>query len=145
MQFYPHESIRSVLKKNKGASITLLTGGASDLSCIGRCCQVWRSRTNYAIPNEVYEYQIPRQEYHKKIAVFDAKHTVIGSYNLGRKSSLYDHEMICVIKDERVAQAFKEVIDEDKGRAKEVRSSILKHPMWHMILGNLLRPFEQFV
>jgi len=147
MQFYPHEKIRKALeqKKQTGVPITLLTGGASDTSCIGRCLQVWRSRVQYHLPDSVYEYQVPKQIFHKKIAVFDTRHTVIGSYNLGRKSSLYDHEMICVIKDERVTTAFQEVLIEDKKRSREVRSSILQHHGWHRLFGSLLRPLEQFV
>lgn len=147
MQFYPNERIRKALeqKQQEGVPITLLTGGASDKSCIGRCLQVWRSRVQYHIPKDVYEYQVPKQMFHKKIAVFDTRHTIIGSYNLGRKSSLYDHEMICVIKDERVTGVFQEVLAEDKKRSREMRPSILKNHMWHRLFGGLLRPLEQFV
>ena len=146
MQFYPHREIRSALleKKQTHVPITLVTGGTPKDSCVGGRCQVWRSRVRYDIPDEVYEYQAPHL-YHKKIALFDSKHTVIGSYNLGRKSSLYDHEMICVLKDERVTALFKDILEEDKKRSFEVRSTILKHHLWHRFFGGLLRVFEQFI
>lgn len=147
MQFYPHRDIRSAIsqKKQEHVPITLVTGGTADTSCFGGRCQVWRSRVRYDLPDEVYEYQAPHQLYHKKIALFDSQHTVIGSYNLGRKSSLYDHEMICVLKDERITGLFKDIIEEDKRRSFEVRSNILKHHLGHRLLGGLLRIFEQFI
>ena len=145
LEFWPHKTIREALKNKKAIPIRLHLGGTADKSSSGRCMQIYRSRVYYEIPTKVYEYQVKKQMYHKKIAVFDDTHTIIGSYNLGKKSALYDQEMICVVKDKRVAQAVKEVLTEDEKRSREVRGKILEHHTRHKILGAFIKWFEEFV
>ena len=147
LQFYPHQEILDALKQKKkeGVPIILVTPGVKDKSCFGRCVQVWISRSNYDIPSEVYEYQVTKQLFHKKIGVFDSKYTVIGSYNLGRKSSLYDHELICVIKDAAVSARVKKILDTDMHSCSlEVRGLVLKYCIWNKIFAGLLSPFKRF-
>lgn len=145
MQFYPHETIQQALlhKKEEKVPVTLVTGGT--MSALGCLTQVMASRVHYDLSTKVYEYQVPGQLLHKKMALFDDRHALIGSYNLGKKSSLYDHEMVCVIKDERIHDRFAKIVEEDISRSREVSKGSLSPSFVERIVGAIVSPFKSFI
>lgn len=116
--FNPDPRIKKSLqdKKRKGVQITghfnALADHYSNLS-ISHNLFVLPNRVNYYLLNNVYEYDIHRQLYHKKVAIFDDLYTVIGSYNLGIKSAYCDNEIVCVIKDPRVNELMRGSLESD--------------------------------
>ena len=150
MQFNPHKILQTALAKKRSSShcpdIRLITNGMKDKSCLGRCCCVLTSRANYPYVDTAYEYQVPKTQYHKKVAVFDGIHTIIGSANIGPKSSGYDYEMIFDIKDKRVAAAMQEVLQEDIKQSKKIsRSEIMRNRWCTWIPSSLVSVTTQFV
>lgn len=150
MQFNPHKRLQAALAKKRSSShcpdIRLITNGMKDKSCLGRCFCVLTSRANYPYVDTAYEYQVPKMDYHKKVAVFDGIHTIIGSANIGPKSSGYDYEMIFDIKDKRVADAMQKVLQEDIEKSKEIsRAEIMRNQQLAWIPASLLSVTTQFV
>lgn len=72
----------------------------------------------------VYEYQVPKVALHKKIMVVDKRFLVIGSYNLGKRSHLYDYEGILVVDSEDIAAHALEVLEEDKKFSEKISSQM---------------------
>ena len=150
MQFNPAKTIVDALKNTRKNSrkinIQVLTNGVNGKTCLGRRVQVMVSRRRYCLADTVCEYQRPKTIFHKKVAVFDGSHTVIGSYNLGKKSSGYDTEMVCVIKDKAVARSFEKVLREDVKQSKTlIRKEILRRKFGDTVLGSLVSFTERFL
>lgn len=144
MFFFPDRRILQTLKKKRGsAHITLITGKTYDRKNCTFSQAGWRSRLQYAIPHHTFEYSHkPGQLFHKKVALFDTSHAIIGSYNLGKKSAFFDHEIICVIKDPRVVSRFQTLFEEDRQRSQEIVNQggplVLRH-----LLGAIAKLPEQ--
>jgi cardiolipin synthase len=54
---------------------------------------------------------------HSKIAVFDRRQTIIGSFNLDRRSLFHNLEAVAFVESEEIAAAASAVIDADAARA----------------------------
>ncbi|MEG0036664.1 MAG: phosphatidylserine/phosphatidylglycerophosphate/cardiolipin synthase family protein [Victivallaceae bacterium] len=68
----------------------------------------------------IYEYHVDRVEYHKKILVVDRKSIIIGSYNLGRRSHLYDYEVVFKAESSKLANFLIKIMEEDIALSKKV-------------------------
>jgi phosphatidylserine/phosphatidylglycerophosphate/cardiolipin synthase-like enzyme len=149
-QFNPIATIIQALIKKRTSparpSIRLISNGTIGKSHATTCSSVLTSRANYKYVDTAYEFSTPKTQYHKKVALFDDLHTIIGSANLGPKSLRFDREMICDIKDERVASAMRQVLQEDVKRAMPVtRKVILKRKLWDNVVSSLLSFTANFV
>jgi phosphatidylserine/phosphatidylglycerophosphate/cardiolipin synthase-like enzyme len=149
MQFNPDSKIKNALRKKQASDrpihTILITNGMKEKSCLGKCFTVITSRGNYKYIDAPYEYQVSKTQYHKKVAVFDTNHMIIGSANIGPKSAGYDREIICDIKDERVTAAMKEILDQDlKSSAPIQRESTLSRLLTE-IAASLFSPSRHFV
>lgn len=118
----PSKKIRRALKAAAVPKrVAHLNGIGSNFS-IGRLSQTHSGRGNYHLVDKIYEYKGHRQVYHKKVATFDDSHMIIGSFNLGRKSAKYDHEIAFVIKNKEVTQLARARLKKDKLHSKKVAS-----------------------
>lgn len=75
---------------------------------------------------KIYEYRVPDTMFHKKIMVIDRNITVVGSYNLGKRSDLGDFEAILVIESPKVAEAMLKVHERDKTFSEEITPATAK-------------------
>lgn len=126
---------------NRGVSFELHSNGINDNSPKYNGLFVWANRINYPAifygkefrfweiqsskkapvrNTRVFEYHVKDILYHKKVMVIDNHITVIGSYNLGTKSDISDHEMVLVIDSKEVAQDVLKVIRRDQSLSLEV-------------------------
>lgn len=55
---------------------------------------------------------------HSKIAVFDGARTIIGSFNLDRRSLFHNLEVVALVEGEEVARAATAALDADAARAE---------------------------
>lgn len=122
----PTKKIRRALKKAVALNPDLkrvahLNGIGSNFS-IGRLSQTHSGRGNYHLVDKIYEYRGHRQVYHKKVATFDDTHMIIGSFNLGKKSAKYDHEVAFVIKNKEVTELARARLKKDKNHSKKINS-----------------------
>jgi len=93
----PTKPIREALKGQRGRVVVIgYTGHTFPLSFASWAC--------YNLFDKIFEHHSLGIMYHRKIDTFDGKLVVVGSYNLGAKSGDCDDEIICTMKDERVAQ-----------------------------------------
>lgn len=89
----------------------------------------------------IYEYSVPGTLYHKKMIQVDDK-TIIGSYNLGRKSDAIDYEWILTVKSKEISQQVKEQLHEDKKLSNRVRKLDMLH-YYFSYLYNIYSLLEQ--
>lgn len=83
------------------------------------------NRSNYHLFNKVNEYVKKETLYHKKVATFDSRYAIVGSYNLGIKSALCDDEIACVIEDEEIVKDIDEGLGVDAKVSKKYESTRL--------------------
>lgn len=120
----PSKKIRRALKNAAALNPDLkrvahLNGIGSNFS-IGRLSQTHSGRGNYHLVDKIYEYRGHHQVYHKKVATFDDSHMIIGSFNLGKKSAKYDHEVAFVIKNKEVTELGRARLKKDKTHSKKI-------------------------
>ncbi|KPK32826.1 MAG: hypothetical protein AMS24_03065 [Chlamydiae bacterium SM23_39] len=125
--FNPDEIIKKELQNKNKESIKIAGhfNSAGNNSSLSHWIYVLPNRTNYSLLTNAYEYDQPNQLYHKKVATFDKKYTIIGSYNLGQKSASCDDEIILEIKNADVAKQVNEGLKEDVNHSKEIKESKL--------------------
>lgn len=134
------DAIKSVRKKGKVKVIGQFNGNAL------KQILVYPSRPNYNVLDRIFEYRKDDTLYHSKIQVIDNQKVIVGSYNLGKKSAYFDHEVAVVIDDERVAAKVNEALDEDLKKSKEFKK---QHPLIQkitsipgMLLGQIFYNFS---
>lgn len=125
LMFRPTKKVRNALKRATARRIAHLNGINPD-SLIGTKTHTHGGRRYYSLLDTVYEYQGRNQTYHKKVAVFDNTHMIIGSFNLGKKSAKFDHELCFVLKNSEMATQCKKALRQDKKTAKKIGSSSCK-------------------
>jgi cardiolipin synthase len=114
------ESIKITRKMRKVKVIGQFNGNVS------KGMVVYPSRVNYGLLDYAYEYKNGGTMLHHKIQVIDDKKVIIGSYNLGNKSAYFDHEIVVIIDDERVAAKINEALDADLTKSQEYKK---RHPI----------------
>ncbi len=133
-KFNPTSPIKDALQKAKAAhpdmKITAQLNGMSDSFSLGRYYLTHSNRAFYYLVDKVYEYTGAHQLYHKKVALFDKSHLMIGSFNFNKKSAKYDHEAMFVVKSKDLIAACQKSLKEDKARSVKVNSS-------HSICSNI--------
>ena len=145
----PIPSIYMALKqarKKKSLQIIGYTSGDKYLPIRLKIPTTMRARGNYTYFDKVHEYDVESQWYHKKTALFDNTHFICGSYNLGKKSCANDHEIVVVIKDERIAELYKKTLQLDKKRSTAYTSSLIQaNHFWNSLVSRvtsfLVEPF----
>lgn len=138
MFFMPVSSLYDALIKasKEGKIIQIITNG--DREGAPRFCELfsWANRMHYlplfcgrssfsfwqkseaqktiSPTISIYEYAVSDVFYHKKVMVIDRQIVLIGSYNLGRKSDLYDYELIVKIDSKEAAELVLKILERDK-------------------------------
>jgi phosphatidylserine/phosphatidylglycerophosphate/cardiolipin synthase-like enzyme len=116
---------------NRGVNITMTTNGVRPTSPMLTKLFGWGTRLNYyplltgveltgpdyffanEIPQnqvQIYEYDVERVLYHKKVMVVDGTTVLIGSYNLGKRSDLGDFELALTLESPAAAQKVLQVL-----------------------------------
>lgn len=91
----------------------------------------------------VYEYNVDYTLFHKKVMVVDRQISMIGSYNLGKKSENSDFEVEVVIDSAGVAAKILDVLENDKLSANKI--TVKQAIDWHFsFFYNLVKAFESF-
>ncbi len=130
LMFNPGKAIVRSLKKVKRVTPEVnLVGhfnGKGPNSSLIHYVHVWPSRPNYRLLDTVYESQVKKQHYHKKVMTVDEQLAFVGSYNFGQKSSLCDYEVGCVIKSETIAKCIDDALKTDKENSKKINAG----PKW---------------
>jgi len=85
--------------------------------------------------DRVYEFSKKSVGKHKKVAVFDNRIGVIGSYNFGVKSHECDYEMAFVFVSSEVADDILEGIEEDKKDSKVIQTEKYRPSLIDKTLG----------
>lgn len=137
LAFYLPEKIRSSLKASKALKVGYFEGVGErtlSMSYISKLGIHTQNRKDYDCLDLVYEWVDPLSLYHRKVMVIDEKHTIIGSYNLGVKSSMYDYECALVIEDSpEVANDFLSHITVDSSNVQQKQKKV-KHSQLPSIL-----------
>lgn len=116
LAFYPMAKVKTALEENKSAyKVGFFEGGgpftvsATYISKRGIHVQ---NRKDYHYLDEVYEWKHPLSLYHRKVMVIDGTHSIVGSFNLGKKSAIHDYECALVIEDSKevAEELLKEII-----------------------------------
>ncbi len=117
--FNPDEKIKRALKEKKKGDAKIIgyfNGGQKNPTLVQNVYTV-PSRYNYSLVDRVHEYEVQDQLYHKKVASFDGKYVMIGSYNMGQKSAHWDDEIMMQIRNCKVAGQVDTMLDEDAKRS----------------------------
>ncbi len=92
---------------------------------------------------KIYEFNVDYTLFHKKVMVVDNRYSMIGSYNLGKKSENSDFEVEVVIDSIEVADKILEVLENDKKLADTV--TVNQAIDWHFsFFYNMMKAFESF-
>lgn len=131
--------------------VTVITNGNREgETSIGKRALGAANRRNYSRlakdGSAFYEYDIPAEVYHKKVAIIDAKITIIGSMNISSKSVACDDESILVMDSKEVAQAMKEILVQDIARSAEVRREEIEtyQKGWNWLIGQAASWMNQY-
>lgn len=147
--FNPPKPVLRALKSAKldqNKTVTAYVNDTGKLSCKNFITYGIVSRPHYGIVDKVYEYNVPDQVFHKKVATFDDSHTIIGSYNFNTKSHKHDHEVAFVIKDPRVTALCKEVLAEDQARSVEfTQNQVEQQHVIAKVFSSLFTPLIEIV
>lgn len=165
MMFFPVDEIydQFIHAAHRGVSISLITNGTRSNSLKTTYFYAVMSRFRYAplllgrtfkfyqkskaknspVKNvNVYEYKRENVLYHKKVMVVDKRYTVIGSYNLGKKSEWGDYELTLVIDSPPVAQKCIEILAQDLLESVEITPK--QAVDWHFnLLTYVTQKFER--
>lgn len=108
--------------------------------CYGERPALWKKHIFNQQPNiafSVSEFSVPDTELHKKCMIIDNSIFVIGSYNFGKKSDLFDYESIVIIRCPQVAEQADRVFQKDLTLSQPVDSNrILQwyfNPVHHFV------------
>lgn len=130
-EFNPSSEVREALQKAKNPQkrkkVVFLATGLPHLGLVSRTLLVLINRGAYSLADKVYEYQEPDAWIHKKVGTFDDTHMMIGSYNLGKKSAQFDHEVAFVIKDSRVTSLCKKNLKNDKLSSTKIKRAEIEN------------------
>ncbi len=107
-------AIKDRRKLQPNVEIDGYTNGKTPLPFHLQCINTFRSSGKYPLFDTIYEYNRKDLWYHKKTALFDDTHAIFTSYNHGKKSEQYDHEIAFVVKNKRIANIFKIILSDDK-------------------------------
>jgi phosphatidylserine/phosphatidylglycerophosphate/cardiolipin synthase-like enzyme len=142
----PDEALVNALMSavNRGIEMQIVTNGSWEGSPNFGCLIAWANRLNYVpclygrtfhfwqkgmiadtplLNTRIFEYQVGDTFLHKKVMVVDKRYTMVGSYNLGKRSNRGDYEMNLLIDSEEVASDFLKVIERDKTFSSEVKTA----------------------
>lgn len=162
MYFIPQEEVMQKLHAacfDRGVRTEVITNGCTEYSPNFTTVYAWGNRMNYFFlsygerpslwnkkvfmtrePNpsfSVSEYFVPDTQLHKKCMIVDDRIFVIGSYNFGKKSDLFDYESIMVIDSPEVAKRANAVFNKDLSLSKPVSHQDIYdwyfHPIHHVI------------
>lgn len=143
--FNPSKPIRKALQKavRRGVNVTMITSGifkdgpkgnkliakANDARYLplmaGKKVR-WFHRLSKLRPSpqhgkvQIFEYQVPQTQYHKKIMTIENRVAMIGSYNLTTKSDQADYEMQLVIGNPAAVQKINDVLQSDINLCRQV-------------------------
>ncbi len=153
MHMHPHTSVREELENalDRGVSARIVTNGNSQpgWSPVPRAFGFFNR--SYYLPwltfgrsTQIYEFSRDNTLYHKKVMIVDGRYSLIGSYNLGKKSHYGDYEVVLDIDSTEVASQFLEVMDKDIAsscRCSEADARAWHYSWWYRALNALQRFF----
>lgn len=128
---------------SRGVHITLITTAADSKTTLASHFYAWANRVNYLAlmtgksyfdteedaklfisdTVRIFEYNVSRTTYHKKVGIIDGKILLIGSYNLSQKSHNGDDELLLTIESPDACNQTQQVLDEDINRSQKISPS----------------------
>ncbi|WP_201456797.1 phosphatidylserine/phosphatidylglycerophosphate/cardiolipin synthase family protein [Chlamydia sp. 17-3921] len=162
MYFVPKkEIVQSFIDavESRSVSLEVVTNGCHELSPSMTGAYAWGNRMNYfavsfgnysslwkkpfwigkkAYPKvSFYEFAVRETQLHKKCMIIDESTFVIGSYNFGMKSDVFDYESIVVIHSPEVVEKAQKVFKKDKKLSRKISEedifSWYFHPVHHVV------------
>lgn len=161
MYFIPKDEIMESLQAacfQKKIPTEIITNGCTENSPALTSVYAWGNRMNYFFlcygerpalwkkyiflkpPNTafaVHEFSVPDTELHKKCMIIDSNIFVIGSYNFGKKSDLFDYESIVIIRSPEIAERANQVFQKDLTLSQPVHSNEILQwyfdPIYHFV------------
>lgn len=142
--FNPMGAIKRALESKKalGVHISGCFNGITPHTSLLHYLLVLPARANYCLLNTAYEYQMRSQMYHKKVATFDGRYTLIGSYNWDFRSDACDDEILLVVDSEQVTRCVDSGLDTDAQRS--VRKTEADISSTHRVMGRNLGAITRF-
>lgn len=135
----------------RNVCVTVITNGNRyGESSIGKRALGAANRCNYPRLSKngaiFYEYDIPAEVYHKKVAVIDKEMTVIGSMNISTKSVACDDESMLVIDSKEVAQTMEKILAEDIAHSAKVPGEEIDtyQKGWNWFIGAVVSWMNQY-
>ncbi|MBF5050898.1 Uncharacterized protein CLAVI_000520 [Candidatus Clavichlamydia salmonicola] len=159
--FMPNKELLNAFKEalNRGVSIELITNGINDRSpdltkmfawgsryCFpdlfwGRSISFWDQNKIDSFPIKdvgIYEYYVKEVELHKKVMIVDDQHVILGSYNIGYKSSAVDYEAVILVKDHpQIAADAIAIFNKDRSLSKKITIKETKQWFFNIKLNAL--------
>ena len=131
--FSPQEEIRSALiaAARRGVSVTLLVNSYKTLDFKWRYI-IARSYYDDLLTNGIAIYEIQTRMLHSKIAVFDGVYSIVGTYNLDRRSYAIDSEGVVSIDSPEFATKVCEWFERGLTEARLVNTD------WKFPIKNIL-------
>lgn len=161
MYFIPKDEIMDSLQLacfQRKIPTEIITNGCADNSPALTSVYAWGNRMNYFFlcygerpslwkkyifrkqPNAAFtvsEFSVPDTELHKKCMIIDDSIFVIGSYNFGKKSDLFDYESIVIIRCPQVAARANQVFQKDLALSQPIDSNEILQwyfdPFYHFV------------
>lgn len=149
--FCPPKSIAKALEKaavlNPKLKRIAHLNGMDDTFSWARFALTHCGRQSYHLVDKVYEYTATHRMYHKKVATFDDTHMIIGSFNLGKKSADYDHEIAFVLKGKEITDLCRSRLKEDKKLAERYvpETNVFKSFFTNTVSYVVARAIENFI
>ena len=149
MYLHPHKSIQRELETTleRGLSLRIVTSGNSrnSFSPVPRAFGFF-NRSYFAPLSraQIYEFAQDNVLYHKKVLIVDQRFSLIGSYNLGKKSHYGDYELVVDIDSPKVAKQFLDVMEADINYSDlccESQATCWYESLWYQIVNGFQRLF----
>lgn len=116
LRFNPSRRLKKAIKNSKAHKTAILNGDEGN-----KIHKVYTlsARPNYHLVNEVHEYHA-KTLMHSKLGVFGRKIVIIGSFNLGTKSSKFDCEAVVRVVSPEIAEKAIQGLENDRVFSKKV-------------------------
>ena len=141
--FIPDRKMMAALREaaQRGVEVSLLLNAKSDHPWLVHATRAFYEKLLTA-GVRIFEWQ--RCVLHTKTAVVDGVWGTIGSFNLERRSLLFNHEVNAVFADPRLGRLLEESFRADCGSCQEVElAEFRRRPLWQKLFERVLYTFRK--
>jgi cardiolipin synthase len=141
--FIPDRKMMAALREaaQRGVEVSLLLNAKSDHPWLVHATRAFYEKLLTA-GVRIFEWQ--RCVLHTKTAVVDGVWGTIGSFNLERRSLLFNHEVNAVFADPRLGRLLEESFRSDCGSCQEVElTEFRRRPLWQKLFERVLYTFRK--